>query len=137
MTRGVLLPLALLAAGCGLFGSDDMAVGSCLVRGEADEDGRTSVALAACDRPHDLEVVGLLRADEFEGEFPGEDPLSRWAFQQCIEAFEDYVGEPYGRSTLELDIAAPDEEQWQAGNRQVRCSVMPLDGQQRSSSVTS
>lgn len=46
----MLLPLALLAAGCGLFGSDDLAVGSCLVRGEADEDGRTSVTVAACDR---------------------------------------------------------------------------------------
>lgn len=61
------------------------------------------MTVTACDRPHDVEVISLLHADELDGDFPGDDALSRWAFQQCIDAFEEYVGEAYGRSTLEIE----------------------------------
>lgn len=129
--------LALLLAGCGLLGDDELRAGSCLQRGETDEDGRTSMTVTACDRPHDVEVISLLHADELDGDFPGDDALSRWAFQQCIDAFEEYVGEAYGRSTLEIDIAAPTETQWEDGRRDVRCGVISLDGKPLTSSVAS
>lgn len=133
--RSVLPLLVVLTAGCGLFGGDEVAVGSCLDRGEAGDDGRTAVELVACDRPHDLEVVGLLAADELGDDFPGEDELSRWSLQRCVEAFEEHIGTPYGRSPLELDVAAPTAEQWEEGRRDVRCSAMTGDGSQLTGEV--
>lgn len=122
--------MAVLAAGCSLFGGDELAVGGCLDRGAEADDGRVVVESVACDRPHDLEVVGLLDAAGLGEEFPGEDALSRWSLQRCVEAFEDHVGTPYGRSPLELDVAAPTEAQWAQGRRDVRCSAMTGDGTQ-------
>jgi len=133
-TRGIVIGLiAVSAAGCGLFDDDGIEVGSCLNRDES-ADGVTYETID-CERPHDLEVVGLLDADELGADYPGETALSRWAFEACAAAFEAFVGEPYGRSLLELDVRGPTEQAWSDGQRGVRCSAISADGSELSGSV--
>jgi hypothetical protein len=121
--------LGLALVGCGWFGDDDPGLGTCLQRGEADEAGQVEHEPIDCDRPHDLQVVGLLDGSELGGSFPGDTEVSRWAFDRCVLAFEDYVGVPYGRSLLELEIEAPGADDWRSGRQQVRCTVGRGDGQ--------
>lgn len=125
--------LALLMAGCGFFGDDEITVGTCLERVE--EDAGEVLSPIDCERPHELEVVGILDADELGSDWPGDGPLSRWAFQECADAFEEYVGQPYGTSTLDLDIDGPTEQSWAEGDREVRCAATHLDGEQRRGSI--
>jgi hypothetical protein len=126
--------LAMLAAGCGLLGGEDITTGDCLEHTPAGEAER--YAVIDCDRPHDLEVVGILDAGSLGSQWPGDAELSRWAFQQCAEAFEEYTGQPYGTSPLDLEIIGPSEESWADGDRAVLCGAGQLDGQQRRGSIT-
>lgn len=132
--------VATVAAGCGLLPDEQVELGSCLNRTEASDDGsddtsRAAVEDIACDRPHDLEVVGRLDASELGADFPGDQALSRWAFSGCVAAFEEYAGTAFGRSTMEIEVAGPSESQWEDGVRSVRCDASTLDGQPRESSI--
>ena len=99
-------------------------------------DSGPELAAVDCDRPHDLELVGIVDGDDLGSEWPGEAELSRWAFQRCAEAFEDYVGEAYGSSLLDLELLAPSEEDWSSGQREVRCAAGTLDGVQSRGSIS-
>jgi hypothetical protein len=130
----LVLVLAVLAAGCGLLGGDDIAVGDCVEQLEG-EDG-VEYAAIDCDRPHDLEVVGVLDAGELGSRWPGDAELSRWAFQRCAQEFETYAGQPYGTSPLDLEILGPSEGEWADGGREVLCGAGRLDGEQQRGSIT-
>ncbi len=127
-----LLAVLVLGAGCG--GGDDREVGTCLERVEGDSG--SELEAIDCDRPHELEVVGIVDAGEIGAQWPGAAELSRWAFQRCAEAFEDYVGEPYASSPLDLELFAPSQEEWQDGQREVVCAAGDLDGQPSRGSIT-
>jgi hypothetical protein len=105
----------------------------CLERVDDGEDG-VSTEVVDCDRPHDLEVVEVLEIDAFD-EYPGDAEVTRWTFERCVERFEEYVGEPYGSSLLDLDVAVPDEGLWRDGDRTARCGVTNADGSRRDRSV--
>ncbi len=128
--RSVVMAVAAAAlSGCGFFGDDDLEAGSCLEFVQ-DAEGEVSTSTIDCDRPHHLEVIGLVEVDGFE-EHPGDAEVSRWVFARCAAIFEDYVGQPYGTSQLDLDVAVPDEAAWDDGARTARCAVGNPDGSRR------
>lgn len=125
--------VGLTLGGCGLFGDGDVAAGTCLER--VVEDGEVTSHVVECDRPHDVEVIGVVEVEGFEG-YPGDGELSRWAFERCVAVFEDYVGTSFTASPLDLDVVVPDEGAWGRGAT-VRCGVMSADGGRRVGSVAS
>lgn len=131
--RGIMAGKLLLAATCG-GGGEEIDIGTCLQRAEA-QDGMLSPV--DCDRPHVLEIVGILDAGEDLGDdWPGDAVVSRWAFQGCADAFEEYVGEPFGTSTLDLEIDGPTQESCSDGVPEVLGSAGSLDGEPLRGSIS-
>lgn len=78
-----------------------------------------TVTLLPCDRPHDLEVFKVI-------EMPGDDFPGQRAIDQrgarCVQAFETFVGKPYGSSRYEVYYNFPTPRSWRLlGDRKVSC----------------
>jgi hypothetical protein len=136
------LLLALAAPGCSVdvsIGADaardpsavdagDVVVGDCFddPYGETDEwvevDG---VLLVPCDGPHDLEAFH--RFELPDGEFPSDEAMDRAVDEECIPAFEGFVGRPYEDSELDLAFLTPSADSWADGDREVLCSLYAMD----------
>lgn len=124
-----LLPLALalvLLAGCSRGNVFDLGVGDCFDDDGTEAGGALSdVPIVDCDQPHDNEVFHTFEAD---GEaFPGDDALTARAEDECITAFEEYVGSDHASSSLEVFPITPTEEGWGAGDREVLCALYDLE----------
>jgi hypothetical protein len=110
------------------------AVGDCFDRRRLDrpaEDSATRqtdiVLKLDCSLPHDNEVIGVLEQPE-EGGYPGEDPLLAFARNNCVDAFEPYIGRAYEVSTLELGYYLPSQVEWDEGVRVIGCYVYDVSG---------
>jgi hypothetical protein len=81
-----------------------------------------------CALPHDVEVAAVF---DFPAgpdiDFPGAAAVDGYAFEQCIERFEPYVGRAYEASTLDFVIVAPDEDGWDDGDRRLACVLYDID----------
>lgn len=113
----------------------DVAVGTCFVADDATP--LDDVGVVDCTAAHDGEVVAVLqhpaRADD---PFPGGAALTQDAAERCADAFESYVGEPVGTSSLGLGITHPDENAWERDTeRTLVCSVIGVDGMALTQSV--
>lgn len=103
----------------------DLRIGDCLDMGgllSAAADP-ASLVTVRCDEPHDAEIYAEQNAAGSDL-----DRLEAQAQQFCSARFEDFTGEPYGESTLEVTFLRPTEESWAAGDRSVRCIAVSVDG---------
>lgn len=142
MRRGTLLlsavtaALALLAGGCGLLGGGgtvfDLAVGDCFDR-SSDTGEISDVPIVECDEPHDSEAFHTFEIAD--GEFPGEEELLAQAEEQCIPAFEEYVGIDYANSRLDIFPITPTEGSWSQGDREVVCALYDLESDELEASM--
>ena len=89
-----------------------------------------AVNVVPCSVAHDEEVIGVVRhpADP-DADFPGDEAMIALADTECMEAFERWVGRPYNESILELGYLWPVEENWNAGDRTIRCLAFHPGGQ--------
>jgi len=105
-------------AGCGSAPTAD--VGDCIdsanIPGDVSE-----LPTVSCDDPHDLEIFHAF--DLEEGEFLGDDAMNAEAEDQCIPAFEDYVGIGYQQSDIFITTILPSQETWDIGDREVLCAL--------------
>jgi Septum formation len=75
-----------------------------------------------CSDLHQFEVYEVY--DLPDGDYPGEDKLSRSSALRCITAFADFVGKPYGKSRLEPYVLYPQPFSWRVlHDRSVTCFV--------------
>lgn len=120
--------LMLLTAGCGLFGGGgnvfELAVGDCFDR-NTDGGEISEVPIVECSEPHDSEVFHTFELSD--DEFPGEDALLERAEEECVPAFEEYVGVDYAHSQLDIFPITPTEGSWSRGDREVVCALYDLD----------
>ncbi len=117
----------------------DLDVGDCF---NVDEDSEIieEVELLDCDAEHFYEVFALVEhpADDDE-EYPGEDELDDFAFNECEGEFEDYVGAAYEDSDYYITYLTPSEQTWAVGDREVVCVLQfgleaePVEGSGRDS----
>ena len=81
----------------------------------------SKLAAVPCDQPHGGEAY-----HEFylpTGPYPGDEPVATAAEQGCVGAFDDFIGEAYETSALEISQVTPNERNWRAGDRRVLCFV--------------
>jgi hypothetical protein len=101
-----------------------LAVGDCVV-GEAfggAQPQATEAQRVECSTPHDAEVVGLLTYEDGpDAAYPGQEQVAALAEDQCAALFEDYVGEAFGQSSLQLLTLWPTEDSWAGGDREAVC----------------
>lgn len=100
-------------------------VGDCFVAGTAFE--VETVPVVDCAEEHDQELFAKVDATAFGVDFPGEDFLFEWAYEECILRFEGYVGEPYADSPYYIETFIPLEDGWHQGDRTALCSVVVVD----------
>ena len=72
-----------------------------------------------CSDPHELEVFATvtLAGDEYPGDFA----IAEVAFDECLQFFEGYIGEPYPTSVYYAFPFTPNESSWDSGDREALC----------------
>lgn len=101
-------------------------VGSCV--NTSDFEGEiTEIPTVDCSEEHDAQVFHLFDMDD--GDFPGDDAISTAAEEQCLPAFEEFVGTGYQESSLDINFIGPSQDTWdQADDREVICVLYTMDG---------
>lgn len=86
------------------------------------------VATIACSKAHDKEVFAVFDHPAKSGAaFPGEDEVAKAAQDGCAERFQDYVGQPFGESDLQVAVIAPGPVPWDKDNdRRIVCTLQGL-----------
>lgn len=86
-----------------------------------------------CTRPHDKELYHASDHPAAEGAPFLRDEISEFANDECLDAFEDFVGEEYVLSQLEIGFLQPTYEAWisEDFDRQVTCYVFPYEEDRR------
>ncbi len=152
----ILLPLAVLAAGCVREGGTppedrdtpgnvtvayhrlgDLRIGECAdMVLEADDRELLAVIRQPCRIPHDAEVIGLaIHPTSPLARYPGERELLAWAEHECLAAVESYVGVPYKDADLMAYYYIPTVSSWADGDRASQCLVTAQGGGRLEGSV--
>ena len=90
-----------------------------------------------CGGSHDKEVFAVFEhPDKAGAPFPGEKEVAKVAQDGCAERFGGYVGEPFGKSDLQVAVIAPGPVPWDKENdRTIVCTLQgsePLKGSKKS-----
>lgn len=89
-----------------------------------------------CDEPHDGEVYTLEDLPQGNDEpYPGDAAIAQQADEICYSSFEAYVGSSYEESALGYSYYLPSPDTWSAGDREVVCIVVDIDGAPLTGSV--
>jgi len=102
-----------------------LAVGDCAtdqsIEGEVQE-----VTIIDCNQPHATEVFHLyLIPDE---SLPDQTGIETIVQDQCLPAFESFVGLDYYSSVFEVTYLSPTPESWDAGDRELLCLIVDPAG---------
>lgn len=83
-----------------------------------------------CNEPHHREAYYQTDYPSPKGEpYPREEILKEWAVERCLDEFEDFVGNEYVLSLLELGVTVPEFANWVEDNdRKIICFVYPDKG---------
>lgn len=101
-------------------------VGDCLT----DESSMTGeveqVPVVPCSEPHASEVYlsHMIESDELPDQAAMEDIVT----EQCLGAFDSFVGMPYEESALEVTWLEPTSASWDNGDRELLCIVVDPAG---------
>jgi hypothetical protein len=77
-----------------------------------------------CASPHTYEIyAAVLHPGGNNDPYPGDEALATFAEDECIAAFEPFVGLDYDSSELFIFYLQPTDETWRVGDREVLCSV--------------
>jgi hypothetical protein len=104
----------------GTLSIEDLRVGDCFNSDETDE--ISSVDARRCDEVHEYEMFHV--ATWTAGDtYPTEDAMVGFIFEECVPAFETYVGRSFQASRLDFVHFVPVEEGWNAGDRVFQCAM--------------
>ena len=105
-------------------------VGDCLNDSSIVDEEVTTIPLVTCDKEHDTEVISSVLVED--GDYPGEVAIRERADEECVAAFEDYVGFAYLDSLYDYGYYLPTAESWAGGDREILCTVWdpagPING---------
>lgn len=90
-----------------------------------------AVWVVPCEEPHTHEVYDVVAYDGpmvRGGSYPGEAPVQDWAEQVCFDRFEGFVGIPWTRSDMDIEVWWPSADSWGRTDRSVICTVFPATG---------
>lgn len=108
----------------------ELKVGDCI-----DDEGSgelQEIRVVPCNEPHGDEVI--YEFNMREGAFPSDEEFDDAVYDNCIPAFETYVGIAWDDSTLGMYTMTPTPESWSdRRDRAVQCIVFDPEGQMTSS----
>lgn len=112
----------------------ELEVGSCFNEAGPESETVLTVIVVPCEEPHLFEVYHSFELED--GPYPGDESVEdRW-IAGCLAEFEAFVGMSFDESELDISGIFPTEDTWVGvGDREVLCSVTPVDGEPRSGSA--
>ncbi len=115
--------ITLLLTACAADEPRPLAVGDCLTISGVGDSVR-DVPVVACDGPHEAEVYATfdVTAATFD-----EDAIVADVEAECVDRFDDYVGEAYRTSSLDIFYTYPLEDVWADGGRGAVCAAFAPD----------
>jgi hypothetical protein len=101
----------------------DVAVGDCLTD-QASAGEVSDVPVVPCEQPHASEVYHTYEVpgDTFPGDF------TQITTEQCMPAFQQFVGMAYEQSALEVTTLEPTSQTWAEGDRELVCIIVDPTG---------
>ena len=103
-----------------------LGVGDC-VTDETEMTGEvTEVPIIDCNEPHASEVFHSFMMTD--SELPDEAGIEAIVQDQCLPAFQSFVGLDYDDSVLEVNYLSPTPDSWEAGDRELLCLVYDPSG---------
>ena len=115
-----------------------LQVGTCFNDEDGDIDSGsgeeiTDVPIRECNKPHDYEVYHLF---ELTGDsLPSAEEFDRQIEENCIPAFEEYVGKSYDESIYAMSTLSPSLDTWKTGDHEVVCFLYNDRGEQLTESI--
>lgn len=103
-----------------------LGVGDC-VTDESEMTGEvTEVPIIDCAQPHSAEVYHSYMITD--SELPDQAGIETIVQEQCLPAFQSFVGLGYYDSVLEVNYLSPTSDSWDAGDRELLCLVYDPSG---------
>ena len=105
----------------GDMSSNDLRVGDCWDMKDPTAETVENVTAKPCGEAHEYEVffIGAMA----DGTYPTDDRFSAYVNDNCLPAFETFVGHAYDDSSLDVTWLNPLSKGWAIGDRTVECSV--------------
>jgi Septum formation len=97
---------------------EDLRAGDCFDSDEEEE--ISSVDAQPCDEPHQYEMFHLATWTG-SSDYPTEEAVIDFVVEECVPAFEAYVGRSFQSSRLDFLPVYPVEEGWNDGDRAFQC----------------
>lgn len=111
----------------------DLRVGDCFDLKDPDAQEIDAVEAKPCTQPHEYELY--YAADMPDGDYPSQDAIDTWIFQNCVPEFAAYVGRDYQESELNLLPVTPTEGGWDDGDHAVQCVAYDPDNTELTESL--
>lgn len=100
------------------------------------------ILILDCAEPHEFEVFAVVEypapdlksADPKARDFPEDELLRKYAKTECPKRYQDYVGQRYELSKLELAYVLPTKANW-PGNRKIGCDLFDATGHRLAGTV--
>ena len=100
------------------------------------------ILMLTCDQPHEFEVFAVVEypapdpksTDPEARAFPEDEVLRKFAKTECPKKYEDYVGQKYELSKLEIAFVMPLEANWPS-NRSIGCDLYDVTGRKLDKTV--
>lgn len=109
----------------------DLQIGDCLASFDALSESATEVKTVEtvdCSEPHAYEVYHDVEPWGIEESFPGQDVVEQVTVDECLGAFEVFVGLDYQSSVLDISVLYPTSSSWTLGlDRKITCLVYRID----------
>jgi hypothetical protein len=105
----------------------ELRTGDCFDLQDPDAEIIEQVDAKVCTEPHHFEMVYV--ADMPDGDYPSEDAMDQFAYEQCLPAFGSYVGVSYEESLYELTYVTPTEDGWGNGDHAIQCVAYHPDNE--------
>ena len=105
----------------GTLSIEDLQVGDCFNFAD-DDDEISQVDAQPCTEAHSHQLFHIATWTASDT-FPTVEQMDDFIFDQCMPAFESFVGEPYETSALFFDYFSPTSAGWDAGDRVFQCAL--------------
>jgi hypothetical protein len=105
----------------GTLAIEDVRVGDCFDSDPAD--AISSVDARRCDEAHDYEMFHVATWSGESSGYPTEDAMTGFVIDECVPAFEEWVGRSFRISRLDFVHFVPLKEGWEAGDRVFQCAM--------------
>jgi Septum formation len=132
------VPIAVaVAIGVAIFGgrsAGDLEVGVCYDSPREQAEVET-VDDKPCTEPHQFEVFHVVEWQGSTDQYPSPEALDQFLAEQCLPAFEAYVGVSYDDSRYQIGTLVPNEDGWRSGDHEFVCSAYDPGNPQLTSSI--